>query len=252
MRASPRRWRSSTARMPISTRPSSPITSLRLRPLLGPDKLVRYSLSAGRVGARRACPRAGARPLRARIRPREDEVMDDETAALLFGLGRAQVSGLPRYEVEPAVTSLRRAFDHYADSAKCESRGHGGGPPDSLGHWDSDRRRYAELIARASDPRPSGLPRGGTAARATRLAVRSDRCRLRRSAARPLTGAVDRTAQGDAALERRTLANAAFVDAFHLRWQDCLTEGLRAIDLAQRVGDLKQRAASAQSRSRGR
>ena len=43
--------------------------------------------------------------------------------------------------------------------------------------------------------------------------------------------------EDDAALERRTLANAAFVDAFHLRWPDCLARGLRAIELAQHAGD---------------
>ena len=32
--------------------------------------------------------------------------------------------------------------------------------------------------------------------------------------------------EGDSAIERRTLANAAFVDAFHLRWHDCLARGL--------------------------
>ena len=42
--------------------------------------------------------------------------MDDETAALLFGLGRAQLAALERYELEPAVTSLRRAFDYYAQA----------------------------------------------------------------------------------------------------------------------------------------
>src|SRR5438876_7898134 len=38
--------------------------------------------------------------------------------------------------------------------------------------------------------------------------------------------------QDDAALERRTLANAAWVDVWHLRSQDCLEKGLRAIELA--------------------
>ena len=43
--------------------------------------------------------------------------------------------------------------------------------------------------------------------------------------------------EGDSAIERRTLANAAFVDAFHLHWHDCLARGLRAIDLAREDGD---------------
>jgi hypothetical protein len=45
-------------------------------------------------------------------------------------------------------------------------------------------------------------------------------------------------ARGDATLERRTLANAAFADVFHLRWEDCLHKGLRAIELSEQAGDL--------------
>src|SRR5262249_37508060 len=44
--------------------------------------------------------------------------------------------------------------------------------------------------------------------------------------------------QGDLALERRTLAYAAFADAFHLHWPDSLDKGLRAMELPQKAGDL--------------
>ena len=43
--------------------------------------------------------------------------------------------------------------------------------------------------------------------------------------------------QANPALERRTLANAAWADAYHLRWPDCLAKGLRSIELAQHAGD---------------
>ena len=43
--------------------------------------------------------------------------------------------------------------------------------------------------------------------------------------------------QDDAALERRTLANAAWVDVWHFRLQDALEKGLRAIELASRAAD---------------
>ena len=52
--------------------------------------------------------------------------------------------------------------------------------------------------------------------------------------------------EDDSALERRTLANAAFVDAFHLRWGDCLAKGLRAIELAQGAGDATPRSPPAE------
>ena len=50
--------------------------------------------------------------------------------------------------------------------------------------------------------------------------------------------------QDDPALERRTLAHAAFVECFHLRWHDCLTKGLRAIELARNVGDMHNEMAA--------
>ena len=205
--------------------------------LLGPDKLVRYSLSAGESAlAAHAHEQALAHFERA-FATREDEVMDDETAALLFGLGRAQVSGLARYEVEPAVTSLRRAFDHYADSGNVSRAVTVAAHPIpwSLGLGQTE---YAELIARALTlVPPDSHEAGRLLAQHGWLSgvIDADYDAAQEAFQRALSIA---RRQGDAALERRTLANAAFVDAFHLRWQDCLTEGLRAIDLAQRVGDL--------------
>ena len=40
---------------------------------------------------------------------------DAETAALLFGLGRAQAATLPRFQGSEAIATLTRAFDYYAD-----------------------------------------------------------------------------------------------------------------------------------------
>jgi tetratricopeptide (TPR) repeat protein len=41
----------------------------------------------------------------------------------------------------------------------------------------------------------------------------------------------------DLALERRTLANAAWVDVWHFRWRDGISKGLEAIELARRDAD---------------
>src|SRR5262249_13640564 len=51
----------------------------------------------------------------------------------------------------------------------------------------------------------------------------------------------------DTALERRTLANAAFVDAFHLRWDDCLQRALRAVRLTVSEGDPRTEMAARRS-----
>ena len=45
---------------------------------------------------------------------------DEEAAALLFGLGRAQAPTLPRYRTHEAVTSLARALDYYAEAGESD------------------------------------------------------------------------------------------------------------------------------------
>ena len=73
--------------------------------MTGADKLVRYSLLAGeRALAARNVPATGAK-----------SAHDAETAALLFGLGRAQAATLPRFQGSEAIATLTRAFDYYAD-----------------------------------------------------------------------------------------------------------------------------------------
>jgi eukaryotic-like serine/threonine-protein kinase len=205
--------------------------------LLEPAKLVRYSLVAGEEAlAAHAHEQALAHFERA-LAARDDRVMDDETAALLFGLGRAQVAGLAPYEVEPAIANLRRAFEHYVDTGDVSRAitvvAHPLQLSLGLGYTD-----YAELIAHAlrlvsPDSHEAGrllAPHGwlcGT--------IDADHVAAHEAFQRALAIA---ERYDDPALERGTLARAAFVDAFHLRWQDCLAEGLRSIALAQEAGDL--------------
>jgi len=45
---------------------------------------------------------------------KESPPKDAETAALLFGLGRAQAATLETHQIAEAITSLTFAFDYYA------------------------------------------------------------------------------------------------------------------------------------------
>jgi DNA-binding SARP family transcriptional activator len=204
--------------------------------LLGSDKLVRYSLAAGEAAlAASAHEQALAHFERALTAKGEAEI-DDETAALYFGLGRAQLGALPRYELEPASDSLRRAFDYYAQAgdisravsvAACPI-------PLSVGLGNTD---FPELIAHAlnlvaADSREEGqlLAQHGWYAGI----VEADHGEAQRAFERALSIAAK---QSDTALERRTLANAAWVDVWHFRPQECLEKGLKAVELTGRVGD---------------
>jgi hypothetical protein len=44
---------------------------------------------------------------------RDDEELNDQTAALLFGLGRAQLAAVERHELETAANTMQQAFDYY-------------------------------------------------------------------------------------------------------------------------------------------
>ena len=89
--------------------------------VLGTENLVRYSLLAGEKAldayaseealthflkglAARGIPLIGDQP-----------APDGEAAALLFGLGRAQAATAERYQGQEVVTTMRRAFDYYAE-----------------------------------------------------------------------------------------------------------------------------------------
>ena len=75
-----------------------------------------YSLLAGeRALATYAHEEALAHFQRA-LASKEGQPTDAETAALLFGLARAQLLTLPLHQLWEAVTSLSRAFDYYVDA----------------------------------------------------------------------------------------------------------------------------------------
>ena len=91
----------------------------RARTLLGPDKLVHYSLLAGeRALAIYAYEDALAhfqRGLDAR-----SDLVDSETAALLFGIGRAQAATLDLHHITEALQNFNLAFDYYSGAGEVE------------------------------------------------------------------------------------------------------------------------------------
>jgi DNA-binding SARP family transcriptional activator len=206
--------------------------------LLGPEKLVRYSLIAGESALAAYAPEQALVHFDRALAAREGQATDDETAELLFGRGRAQLATLPPDELEPAITSLRAAFEHYAGAGDIDRAVAVAAHPLPL----SLRFRYtnaAQLIARALTlVPPASREAGGLLAEHGWFSgfIEGDYDGAQRAFQQALAIA---EREDDPALERRTLANAAFVDAFHLRWQDCRTRGLRAIALTQHAGDLR-------------
>ena len=90
--------------------------------LLGTEKLIRYSLSAGEQAlaayAYEEALRHFERGLTAKGVPQssDEPASDAEAATLLFGLGRAQSATLERRQRPEAIATMLRAFDYYAEA----------------------------------------------------------------------------------------------------------------------------------------
>ena len=204
--------------------------------LLGPDRLIRYSLIAGESALAASAHEQALAHFECALAAKDSAEFDDEMGALHFGRGRAQLAVLPRYELEPASDSMRRAFDYYVQAgdisravsvAACPI-------PLSVGLGRTD---FPELIAHALN-----LVAAGSREEGQLLAqhgwysgiVEADYREAERSFERALSIA---QRQKDAALERRTLSNAAWVDVWHFHPQECLEKGIKAIELTSQAGD---------------
>ena len=209
--------------------------------IIGPDKMIRYSLLAGERAlvtyANEDALVHFERGLGAKGISLQDAkpAVDGQSAELLFGLGRAQVATLQAYEVGLAVESLKRAFDYYVEAgdldravAVAESI-----PRPGVGF----RTGAAGLIVRALTlVPPDSHEEGRLLSPYVRVmgleeGVYDDA----QEAFRRALAIAQR--EGDVSLELRTLANAANVDYFHLRFQEALEKSLRAIELARRADD---------------
>ena len=210
-------------------------------PVLGSDKLVYYSLIAGERALASFANEEALAHFESALAVKDisltaaEPASDPETAALLFGRGRAQAATLPRHRIHEAVTSLSRALDYYAEA----------GEPDravAVAEYPfypliGQRIGNDQLIARALALVDPDSPRAG------RLLSRYGRLMgLEEGDYDGAQDAFDKALaiarrEGDPVLEMRTLADAANVDLIHLRFQESLDKSMRAIDLAGRTDD---------------
>jgi eukaryotic-like serine/threonine-protein kinase len=192
---------------------------------LGPGKLVHYSLLAGEKAlASYAWDEARAHFQRG-LAPKEGQTMDDETAALLVGLGKAQFA---LGEWEGSWPSLICAFDYYentADGARIAAI------MDWL-RWVPSKSAYSELVRRALRLVPADSREAAHVMSISALV--SYFWDIDYEAARCAFGRSVEIAQreGDTFLEMWTLERASHVARLHLQWQEALDLALGAISLA--------------------
>ena len=85
-------------------------------PVLGPEKLVKYSLLAGERALAAYTWEEALTHFERALAAKEGQPMDAETAALLFGLARARLGMSQRSLIQDIIASLSRAFYYYAEA----------------------------------------------------------------------------------------------------------------------------------------
>ena len=195
----------------------------------GPQTSVREALAGERALANNAYEEAIGHFERALV-PQDGEEMTAESAALLFGLGRAQAATMEVSKLHSAVSNLGRAFDYFAQAGDVERA-------ISVADHLPAAKGTADVLARAltlvgPDSYEAGrvLPTYGLS-----LGIEEGNYEGAQSALDTARAIAEK--RQDAVLDMKALARAAYVDAHHLRLREGVEKGLKAIELARRVSD---------------
>ena len=199
-------------------------------PVLGAEKLVRHSLVAGEQ-ALAAYAWEEALSLFARaLAAKEGQPMDDDSAALLFGLGRSQAVMLGNQTRNEAYSNMKSAFDFYIDVGNVEqavaiaTHQHFSGLALSGGLQHQVRARALSLVSDDSISAGQLLCHYGFDI----YHETSDYAGAVESFDRAI--AIARL-EGDTALEAQTLSMASHVESDVIHWEESLEKSLQAISL---------------------
>ena len=205
--------------------------------VVGSEKLVRYSLLAGERALAAYANEEAVVLFERALAAKEDQPMDAETAALLFGLGRAQAPTVRTDEMHHAVASLSRAFDYYVESGDVASAVAIVEYANEIAPLLSGIDELGRLVDRALELVPAGSREEGLIlARHVRVlgVLRNDYEGAQEAMGRALATA---RRDNDGALEARILFSAINVTGQHHHFQDALDMCMRAIELAQSHDD---------------
>ena len=219
-------------------------------PVTGPGKLVKYSGLAGERALEGYAHEEALGHFRnglvAKWVDLEGSIPapDDESAALLYGLGRAQAatSGNSTSNMREGIINLKRTFEYYRQSGQKERALQVAQYPMRISVGaQSD---LIDLVGPAVEMAPSDSP---DAARL--LSVYGRVLGLEEGRYDEGQEAFDRALviaehTGDVSLEMGALANSANVHFFHARQQEALQTSLRAIVLSHQMDDPKTEVAA--------
>jgi DNA-binding CsgD family transcriptional regulator len=202
--------------------------------VLGPEKLVRYSLLAGEGALAAYAYEEALAYFQRGLVAREGRPGDAETADLLFGLARAQAATLQWHQMHEAYISLNRAFDCYVEL---------GAIPRALAVAEypipivPGRTSATHLIARALALIPPESHQAGRLLACYGQALGVEEVDYA-GAAEVLQRAVTIARhEQDSTLELWALTFGAAVDTYHLHWSETLRKGRQAAQIARRIGE---------------
>jgi len=205
--------------------------SAKAEPLLGTDKLVRYSIMAGEQDLAAYAHEEALALFKQGLAVKNDEPIDDQTASLLFGLARAQgATG----QVHDAWTTLGRAFDYYVQEGDVAMAVAVAEYPL---FYVSGLEEPTRFVSQALALVPPGSLEAGRLLSRLGLLLNLDAGDF--EAATEAFGRALAIAQreNDQALEMRTLAAASDADFYRLRWSAVLERNVRVVELARRAND---------------
>ncbi len=203
---------------------------------LGADKLARYSLMAGERALATYAYEDALAHFESGLVARDitlsgtEAASDEEAAALLFGLARAQSATLGGAQLAEAFATLSRSFEYYAEAGNVAQAVATAEFP--IAAPASRIPGVAQLMTRALTLVPADSHEAGRLLSRYGAILGASVCDYE-GAQKALGQAIEiARREGDVPLEVQTLTYAAEVSGQRLRPEESVDSGLRAIELA--------------------
>ena len=201
----------------------------------GTEKLVQYSLLAGEQALGAYAFEEAMVHFQRALTSKEDQEVDAETAAVLFGLGRAQTATGGRILALQVRDSLRRAFEYYAGAGDVDRAVAVAEFPvqASLGVATG----ATELISRALELVPTDSYQAGRLLSTYGLTLYKETGDYEKAQDAFKAALSIAQREQDPSLEMRTLAGAAEAARWQLSLMEAVDYGQRAVELTSQIDD---------------
>jgi predicted ATPase len=203
--------------------------------LLGTEKMVRFSLLAGERSLAAYAHEEALALFQQGMAAKGGHEIDAESAALLYGLGRAQLAALGRSQIPEALGNLNRAFDYFTASGDVEQAVAVAEHP--LPNIVALNTGASKRISRALEMvPPDSLAAGRLFSMLGRIAGSQEGDYEAETSAFGRALDIARR-ENDPALELKTIAGESYVSMWHCKWREILDKTPRAIEIAKTIDD---------------